>query len=140
MARNDGTKNPAERDDRKPTSEDGGWEVQLRRGSLELAILASLWNRRLYGLEILRALESTSVLGVAEGTLYLILGRLKADGLVDAEWVDARSGHPRKYYWLTGPGRDRLRRMALTWAEFSSNLDALVEPVLDRKERTRAQR
>ncbi|HVO12632.1 MAG TPA: PadR family transcriptional regulator [Vicinamibacteria bacterium] len=138
MTRNDGAKKPP--DGEKPAGQDGGWEAQLRRGSLELAILASLWNRRLYGLEILRALESTSALGVAEGTLYLILGRLKAEGLVDAEWVDARSGHPRKYYWLSGPGRDRLRRMALIWAEFSANLDALVEPVLDRKERARAPR
>ncbi len=122
------------------TTDADGWEVQLRRGTLELAILASLWNRRLYGLEILRALESTSALGVAEGTLYLILGRLKAERLVDAEWVDARSGHPRKYYWLTTTGKERLRRMAAAWAELSANLDALLEPVLDRKERIRARR
>ena len=33
------------------------WEVQLRKGCLELAILASLWEGKLYGLEILRRLE-----------------------------------------------------------------------------------
>jgi len=117
-----------------------GWEVQLRRGSLELAILASLWQRRLYGLEILRALESTAALGVAEGTLYLILGRLKAEGLVAAEWVDAGSGHPRKYYWLTVSGKERLRRMARAWAQLSANLDVLLEPVLDPKEAARDKR
>ena len=117
-----------------------GWEVQLRRGSLELAILASLWQRRLYGLEILRALESTAALGVAEGTLYLILGRLKAEGLVAAEWVDAGSGHPRKYYWLTVSGKERLRRMARAWAQLSANLDVLLEPVLDSKEAARDKR
>jgi hypothetical protein len=36
------------------------WEVQLRNGCLELAILAALWDRKLYGLEILRRLESDS--------------------------------------------------------------------------------
>ena len=117
-----------------------GWEVQLRRGSLELAILASLWQRRLYGLEILRALESTAALGVAEGTLYLILGRLKAEDLVAAEWVDAGSGHPRKYYWLTVSGKERLRRMARAWAQLSANLDVLLEPVLDPKEAARDKR
>ena len=46
------------------------WEVQLRKGSLELAILASLWQGRLYGLEILRHLETHSELIVVEGTAY----------------------------------------------------------------------
>ncbi len=115
------------------------WEVQLRRGSLELAILASLWNKRLYGLEILRVLESTSALGVAEGTLYLILGRLKTEGLVDAEWVDARSGHPRKYYRLTAGGKQRLQRMALAWLALAKNVDALLAPVLESKEVHRAE-
>lgn len=123
-----------------PRPETDSWEVQLRRGTLELAILASLWQRKLYGLEVLRALESTSALGLAEGTLYLILGRLKAEGVVDAEWVDARSGHPRKYYWLTASGRERLRRMVRTWVQFSTHLEALLEPLLDGKEAIRAQR
>jgi len=44
------------------------WEVQLRKGSLEVAILAALWRSRLYGLEILRHFESNSDLVVVEGT------------------------------------------------------------------------
>lgn len=54
------------------------WESQIRKGSLEMAILASLWKKRLYGLEILRILEGGSGLEMLEGTLYLILNRLKA--------------------------------------------------------------
>jgi PadR family transcriptional regulator PadR len=109
------------------------WEAQLRKGTLELAILASLWGRRLYGLEILRSLEARSKLGIAEGTLYLILSRLRKDGLVEAEWEDARSGHPRKYYRLTPKGSERLRRMAQFWVRFSAGLGAAIEPVLTRK-------
>lgn len=109
------------------------WEAQIRKGCLEMAILASLWKSRLYGLEILRGLERSSSLGLAEGTLYVILSRLKADGLVHSEWVDAGSGHPRKYYWLAAPGKDRLRSMARFWVQFSGDLDALLEPVLGRK-------
>jgi PadR family transcriptional regulator PadR len=56
------------------------WEAQLRKGTLELAILASLWGTRRYGLEILRALEARCRLALAEGTLYLILNRLRKDG------------------------------------------------------------
>jgi PadR family transcriptional regulator len=116
------------------------WEAQIRKGCLELAVLASLWRSRLYGLEILRALGGRSSVGLAEGTLYLILSRLKADDLVDAEWVDAGSGHPRKYYWLTEKGKERLRHMARFWTQFSSDLDALVEPVLGRREVRSARR
>jgi PadR family transcriptional regulator PadR len=110
------------------------WEAQLRKGCLEMAILASLWKTRLYGVEILRVLERSSSLGLAEGTLYVILNRLKADGLVHSEWVDAGSGHPRKYYWLATSGKERLRDMARFWGQFSGDLDALLEPVLGRKE------
>src|SRR5215472_9808114 len=88
------------------------WEAQLRKGCLEMAILASLWKSRLYGLEILRALSDRSQLDVAEGTLYPILSRLKADGLLESEWVEAEAGHPRKYYWLTASGRRRAEEMA----------------------------
>jgi PadR family transcriptional regulator PadR len=114
------------------------WEAQLRKGSLEMAILASLWTNRQYGLEILRALDGKSSLALAEGTLYLILNRLKHDALVGSEWVDAGTGHPRKYYWLTQAGRERLRAMARFWAEFSGDLDALLDSVMDRKEERRA--
>jgi PadR family transcriptional regulator PadR len=105
------------------------WEAQLRKGSLEMAILASLWKSKQYGLEILRALDGSGSLALAEGTLYLILNRLKNDGLVRSEWVDAGTGHPRKYYWLTGEGRERLRAMARFWTQLSSDLDGLLEPV-----------
>ena len=116
------------------------WEAQIRKGCLEMAVLACLWKSRLYGLEILRGLERTSSLGLAEGTLYVILNRLKAEGLVQSEWIDAGSGHPRKYYWLAAPGRTRLRSMARFWAQFSGELDALLEPVLGGREVARAHR
>ena len=47
------------------------WEVQVRKGALELAILASLWSERLYGLEILRRLADVSGLAVSYTHLTL---------------------------------------------------------------------
>jgi PadR family transcriptional regulator, regulatory protein PadR len=105
------------------------WEVQLRKGSLELAILASLWGGRLYGLEILRRLENGSDLIVAEGTVYPLLSRLKALGLLASEWVESDSGHPRKYYRLTPAGRQRALEMARIWARFSASLKDLLVPL-----------
>ncbi len=105
------------------------WEVQLRKGCLELAILAALWEGRSYGLEILRRLERDSDLIVSEGTVYPLLSRLKALGLVRSEWVTSDAGHPRKYYALTVAGKQRAAEMARTWARFSSSMGALLAPL-----------
>jgi PadR family transcriptional regulator PadR len=110
------------------------WEAQLRKGALEMAALASLWGGRLYGLEIIRSLESRSQLVLAEGTVYPILNRLKAEGMLTSEWVEAEAGHPRKYYTLTEAGRGRLREMAQAWASFSAGVSALLKPVLETQE------
>ena len=106
------------------------WEAQMRKGCLEMAVLATLWHGKLYGLEILRALERDSQLILAEGTIYPILNRLRAEGLLQSQWVEAEAGHPRKYYELTGAGRERATRMAEMWTEFSAGLGSLIEPVL----------
>ena len=112
---------------------DERWEAQLRKGCLELAILATLWHERHYGLEILRALETGSDLTIGEGTLYPILSRLRNEGLLSAEWVEADAGHPRKYYRLTAAGRRRGQEMARVWSGFAGSLSALVLPLLDGK-------
>src|ERR1700726_4485758 len=102
------------------------WEVQLRKGCLELAILAALWDGKLYGLEILRRLESDSDLIASEGTVDPLLSRLKVLGLVGSEWVESDAGHPRKYYTLTQIGKLRVREMAEMWSRFSSSMSRLL--------------
>jgi PadR family transcriptional regulator PadR len=115
---------------RVPTAESAEkWEVQLRKGSLELAILAALWDARLYGLEILRHLETSSDLIVVEGTVYPLLNRLRALGLVESEWVESDFGHPRKYYRLTAAGRQRALEMTRIWARFSASMTDLLAPL-----------
>jgi PadR family transcriptional regulator len=116
--------------ERSSDSPIGKWEVQLRKGCLELAILGCLWPGKLYGLEILRRLESDSDLALSAGTVYPLLSRLKAEGLLKSEWVEADAGHPRKYYQLTSAGRSRAVEMAKMWARFSTNLKGLLSPVL----------
>lgn len=113
------------------------WEAQLRKGTLELAILASLHNQKLYGLEILRVLEGDCGLEMLEGTLYLILNRLRANGLVESEWITTGSGHPRKYYRLTSKGETHLQTMGLAWMQFSARITDLVAPILRNQEAQR---
>ena len=117
------------------TSSAENWETQVRKGWLELLILASLWKEKLYGLDIIRRLDTDSDLMLAEGTIYPILGRLKRDGLIDSEWVESDAGHPRKYYWLTATGRRRATAMARYASTFIARIDSLVEPILGKEER-----
>ena len=105
------------------------WEVQARKGVLELVVLAALWSGRLYGLELIRRLEDEAQLAVPEGTLYPLLNRLRAEGQVDAEWVEADAGHPRKYYRLTADGRRRVVQMTRFWRGFATGIDAVLRPV-----------
>lgn len=112
-----------------PEDELGKWETQLRKGGLGLAVLATLWDGRLYGLEMLRRLDAEAGLSVPEGTIYPLLSRLKAEGLVASEWVEAAAGHPRKYYSLTDSGRARVRGMARSWASFARGLERLLAPL-----------
>ena len=102
------------------------WEIQLRKGCLELAILAALWDGKLYGLEILRRLESDSDLIISEGTVYPLLSRLKALGLVRSQWVESDAGHPRKYYALTPAGKQRAIEMTSIWTRFSCGMSKLL--------------
>src|SRR5437763_13038429 len=118
-----------------PVETADNWESQVRKGWLELAILAGLWSSRLYGLEILRRLEADSDLVVAEGTIYPILNRLKRDGLIESKWVESEGGHPRKYYWLTAAGRRRTLSMAKQGNQFLGRIQELLAPLLAEEER-----
>src|SRR5215211_4333643 len=65
------------------------WHEQLRRGTLELAVLLAVTRTPRYGLEILRHLAVTH-LNLPEGTIYPLLTRLEHEGLLSAEWVSGQ--------------------------------------------------
>jgi PadR family transcriptional regulator PadR len=90
-------KNMAEEIDNKVT--------QLRKGILELAIMAALYHKTHYGYSLVRNLAGSGSVELKEGTIYPILGRLAREGLVHSEWMESSQGPPRKYYSLTISGR-----------------------------------
>lgn len=103
------------------------WQEQLRRGSLDLAILLTVASGPRYGLAIIQHLEAFTDLVVSEGTIYPILGRLTREGLLDAEWVEGEAPHPRKYYRLTRPGVKRLAHMKEEWRAFAAKIARLMD-------------
>jgi PadR family transcriptional regulator, regulatory protein PadR len=85
--------------------------AQLRKGILELAILAALYRNAHYGYSLVRKMTESGALEVKEGTIYPILTRLAKEGLVQTEWVESRQGPPRKYYSLTQAGRSMCKAL-----------------------------
>lgn len=102
------------------------WQEQLRRGSLDLAILLTVSTGPRYGLAIIQHLEAFTDLVVTEGVIYPILGRLTRDGLLEAQWVEDEAPHPRKYYRLTRVGAKRLADMKGEWRAFAEKIDRLM--------------
>ena len=102
------------------------WQEQLRRGSLDLAILLTVSAGPRYGLAIIQHLEAFTDLVVTEGTIYPILGRLTREGLLEATWVEGEAAHPRKYYHLTRSGARRLDQMKAEWRSFTMKIDRLM--------------
>jgi PadR family transcriptional regulator, regulatory protein PadR len=102
------------------------WQEQLRRGSLDLAILLTVSTGPRYGLAIIQHLEAFTDLVVTEGTIYPILARLTRDLLLEAEWIEGEAPHARKYYRLTRAGGKRLAEMKREWRAFAQKIDRLM--------------
>ncbi|OYO04784.1 PadR family transcriptional regulator [Enemella evansiae] len=109
-------------------SNDGSADLsQLRKGVLELAVLALLRRRPHYGGELAEALADSEGLAASAGTLYPLLTRLRTAGWVDTSWQESPSGPPRKYYTLTRAGRQQLARLERSWATLVRSVDELLE-------------
>ena len=102
------------------------WTTQLRKGILELGVLASLRGRRLYGYDIVKRLGDIPGLVISEGTVYPILSRFKRDGLVTTTLVESNEGPARKYYELTPLGRRELAHMRGSWRSVRDGIDSLA--------------
>jgi len=94
-------------------------KAQMRKGILEYCILTILSNKEAYPSEIIAELKSAKLI-VVEGTLYPLLTRLKNAELLQYNWVESKSGPPRKYYFLTPSGVDFLKELKTTWTELSA--------------------
>lgn len=92
-------------------------KAQMKKGVLELCILSIIANdKECYASEILGRMKQAKLL-VVEGTLYPLLTRLKNDGLLSYQWVESKSGPPRKYYQLTTEGEKFLIELRAAWEE-----------------------
>jgi len=109
------------------------WVVQLRKGALELCMLALLASQERYGYQIAQGLVELAGLVVSEGTIYPLLSRLQREGLVSSQWRESQAGPPRKYYSLTSTGRETLASKARAWQQFNRSVNGILEEALNGK-------
>lgn len=109
--------------------EDEKWMAQMRRGALDLCILAILAHGKRYGYDIVHALSEAEGLVIKEGTIYPLLNRMMGEGYIDAEWQPSPQGPQRKYYTLTRNGERRLAEMQVQWHRFASDVQRLIDGI-----------
>ena len=101
------------------------WQVQIRKGLLELCILTALRQDRQYGYDIVKQLRGVDGLMIGEGTIYPILSRFRAQGLVETTVEESPDGPARKYYRLTDLGTQCLDRMQEAWDRIQQGVASL---------------
>jgi PadR family transcriptional regulator, regulatory protein PadR len=104
-----------------------GWDAQLRKGLVELAVLAVIGRGETYGYRIVAQLQKLDGLELTESTVYPVLARLARDGFLAITTKESPSGPNRRYYRLTTTGQARLHRIAESWRTISESLRGLLE-------------
>jgi DNA-binding PadR family transcriptional regulator len=99
-------------------------ELELRRGVVVLATLSQLRAPR-YGYELRQALADQGM-PIEEGTLYPLLRRLEAQGLLKSDWK-TDSGSPRRYYSLNADGRKLLKKLIESWQGMNDAMGRLLK-------------
>lgn len=100
--------------------------TNLRKGVVESCVLAMMQAEEVYGVDLARRLVKLGLLA-SEGTLYPLLARLRAAGLVTTRWEESLSGPPRRYYRLTESGSQAVAQFASTWPPFAAAVDFVLK-------------
>ena len=98
---------------------------QYKKGVLELCVLSLLRQQDRYGYEISEFLSK--YIDIADGTVYPLLRKLKADGLVTTYLQEESGGPPRKYYKLTQLGEDVYNMDRAEYLRFADTVRELLK-------------
>ena len=98
--------------------------VELRRGSLVVAVLGALREER-YGYTLRQSLEAAG-LAIDEGALYPLLRRLEAQGLLISEWRE-EAKRTKRFYRLSPDGTATLALLLAEWNAISDSILRITE-------------
>ena len=89
-------------------------DAQLKRGLLDVCVLAAIKNEDSYGYKIIK--DVSPFLELSESTLYTILKRLEEARMLEVRSVEF-AGRLRKYYHITNVGLERIESFKQEWQE-----------------------
>ena len=92
-------------------------DIQLKRGLLDVCVLAAIKNEDSYGYKIIKDMKP--YIELSESTLYTILKRLEAADMLTVRTAE-HGGRLRKYYRITDAGRKRIADFKEEWREILS--------------------
>ena len=92
-------------------------DIQLKRGLLDVCVLAAIKNEDSYGYKIIKDMKP--YIEMSESTLYTILKRLETAGMLTVHTAE-HGGRLRKYYHITGAGLGRIEDFKDEWREVMS--------------------
>ena len=98
--------------------------VQLKKGNLDLCVLALLCENDMYGFELVGRISEA--IQISEGTIYPLLKRIKDVGYVTTYLKESNEGPPRKYYSITAAGINEKMRLADEWYKFADGVNKIV--------------
>ena len=101
------------------------WAAQLRRGLLELCVLNMVAQGEVYGYDLVRRITNLRGLGIAEGSIYPLLSRMRNTGLLRARLEESPAGPARKYYALTPSGMRCWEMMNAHWDQLALGISSL---------------
>ena len=92
-------------------------DIQLKRGLLDVCVLAAIKNEASYGYKIIKDMKP--YIEMSESTLYTILKRLEVSGMLTVKTAE-HGGRLRKYYHITHMGLQRIEAFKDEWKEIMS--------------------
>jgi len=92
-------------------------DIQMKRGLLDILVLAAIKDEDSYGYKIIK--DVSPFIEISESTLYPILRRLEASALLTVRNA-IHNGRLRKYYHITPMGLERLKEFKQEWKELLS--------------------
>ena len=101
-----------------------GFLLELRRGTVVLCVLSKL-RQPAYGYNLVSDLAKSGV-SIEANTLYPLLRRLEAQGLLESAW-NTDTAKPRKYYATTDFGRDVLVELKAHWYNAVQGVNNILE-------------
>lgn len=107
--------------------------LELRRGCLVMAVLAALRpdQHGQYGYTLRKSLADHGM-AIDESTLYPLLRRLEAQGLLASEWRE-HERRTKRFYRVTADGRAVLKRLLAEWASLDASLADIVKSGKDNR-------